>query len=363
MVEAEEFKDVCDRVERSTVNDAAKALRENLSGEMDVPVGEVSWKALSDRVETASRERKWKLKEAKHLVDLLRNRAKREDWARRFLDDESAFKLYRKLENRSPRELATFIAKKFQDEGPPLERMPLITLKGATWDNLFNFIRAMKPWGLKDAGTLYSVLLFMRAAERRKPIHAHGLFTRCSRCWRPVPSHFMGNGGHILCQFHTYQKIGSSSPPKRAYERGLELAKADSIGKRKKELADGLYGLVGRNNDLLQDPDWLSFWDTDPCKAEVILPYVCQWPEPAMLSKALPLLGSLLPREEDFNPAKIVEMLTPTHPLADPAEAEGMAAYHSMWRKNFFLFVPELAHAEAWLEACKGVYSRIYFPG
>jgi hypothetical protein len=56
-------------------------------------------------------------------------------------------------------------------------------------------------------------------------------------------------------------------------------------------------------------------------------------------------------------------MLTPAHPLADDTEAKGMSAYHSMWRKNFFLFVPELAHAEAWLEACKGVYSRIYFPG
>jgi len=361
MVDAETFKEVCDRVERSTVYGAADALRELLSGEMDVPHGEITWKALSGRIEVASHERRWELKEAGHLVALLRNRARREDRARGL--DQESFELYRRVENRSPRELATYIAQNFR-----IRKMPPAILNGPKWDKpvhwdrLLNFVRAMRPWGLTSADSLYSVLLFMRAAERHKPTCTHDLFTRCSLCWRPVPSRFMGKS-RILCQFHNYRKEGSVPPHKKMYERGSRIANA-SGGRKRADIEESLHALVGKNEDLMSlwEKDWFSLWSKDPCQARDALEYACEWPDQAGLNAVISNVIGLIPGQ-GTSPAELLDLLVPMHPMCDDIEKEAMTANHEIWLTNFRLFIPELAHAESWLEACIIKCHKIHFPG
>jgi len=135
-------------------------------------------------------------------------------------------------------------------------------------------------------------------------------------------------------------------------------------GRRRTDIEERLHALVG------QDQDWLSFWGSgwfslwlkNPRQARDALKYVCKWPEQAGLNAVVPHVMKLM-HGLKASPAEIVEMLVPEHPLADDCEKEAMGANQAIWRKNFRLFISNLSHAEAWLEACQARFQRIYFPG
>jgi hypothetical protein len=362
----------CDRIKRCTVHGAAQALRELLSGEFDLPAGEeATWLSLYNCVYEASEKRFRDYKWGKYLVNILRERKVREEDVMKIMTKKE-LSLYRKLENRSPREIWPFIAKyysiKHYSQNDPKIKLPKFIRQNASWHSLLNYVRALQPSGSTDTDTLISVLLTMSSLAKNCKEKPKTLFTCCSLCWRPVPSRFMGNSGRIFCQFHTYRKQEGLLPQKKSYERGLKIKKKGEVGKMAVSTARKLFLLEDKtwpSNDHHKWEayfDWFAMWEADPCQALPSLPRKSCWPDADQLFARLPNTASALPPGNLTYPAFLFEWLAPVHPLANRHEQDATRANYEIWGMDFLSYVLMLAHAEAWLDRCKNLHGKIYFP-
>ncbi len=107
---------------------------------------------------------------------------------------------------------------------------------------------------------------------------------------------------------------------------------------------------------------WLPLFYVNPLEAEKIIPWKMPWTH---LSEFAPFIPHILAAiEEDITqkPSMLVSILCPIHPKANAIEREQMEALNKIWEQNYYLFIPELAHAEIWLKFCKFLHNKFHFP-
>ncbi len=334
---------ICNCVERSTIKNAVGVFYELVVlDEKEI----TSWKLLYIKITNLCAQERWPKKESEQLIRLLKSRMEQEAHVQSILEPED-FAIFQEIENRSLREIAPYIVDRYTLKSDK-SRLKKFTPQEKSWEPLLNLVKQFPAMHIDGADALYSALLTKRGLLTEDE-HLTAPFLRCSLCWRFVPSRFVKNK-QIRCKYHNYSRSDNLPSKKRGYEHGLKIRKAGNVGKIAKKIADTLYGTISIQLEVKADLiEWMEFWDS-PCEAQKKLPHEVAWPQSEVLFEHVPSVMQWMQKENWHAIPEFIKAIMPIHPLANEEEQNFMQAYHRIWEANFFLFIPDLAHAEAWLQ-------------
>lgn len=385
------FQDAFNKIKRSNVYGAALAFEELKT---DVPKKMLKnivkrrkkktlrWNDLLNMINAAKRNHRfkasWEIKEANQLFMMIQNSANYENSMQIFLKKRN-LSLFLELENKNHHQLCDFISKNYYmypDQEP--HSKPII--KFSSWNKLDNFLKAFELIRIEDANKnltddkitenmddLRTIMTMLSSRRQKSDKPAPYPFSTCSFCWRFVPQS-QQRSSKAFCQFHNHMELKNLPANTKSHRNVKALLKEN----KKLPLEERIYPVARKYSKTLRgifDPDninsqfepyanWYTLWHTNPIEADKNLKFEHQWPELSTLLQYLPNIVMFFKNMnfESDSPEAIIQALCPIHPLCTKEEKEQMLAYYSIWKRNFYMFIPELAHAEAWFEAYRKKY-------